>query len=220
MKIEFHIHTEYSKDSILKLKTIRKIMERNNIIPVITDHDQIKGALNYKKLYKNCIIGEEITTTEGEIIGIFLKRKISPKQSPEQTAKKIREQKGLVYVPHPFDTMRRSALKQSNLEIIKPDIIEVFNRRTINNQADAKAQEYAITNKIPQAVASDAHTKFGLAKTYNIIPNITQTDLNSPKKFLKKLKSPATKQVTSLRTPVWIHAYGKAIKILKNLEIL
>ncbi|MBU1204160.1 MAG: PHP domain-containing protein [Nanoarchaeota archaeon] len=218
MKIESHIHTRYSKDSILKIQEIKEVMKRNNIIPIITDHDTIKGALKYKELYKECIVGEEITTTEGEIIGLFLKEKIKPGLSPEETAGKIREQGGLVYIPHPFDGIRKNVLKQSNLEIIKPDIMETFNRRSMNSRGDAKTQEYAISNKIPQIAASDAHTRFDLAKTFNILPTFTKKDLDSPRKFLQALKS--AQQVTSKRTPFYIHIYGRIILILKKLEIL
>jgi predicted metal-dependent phosphoesterase TrpH len=215
MKLEFHIHTKYSKDSLLKLETIRKIMERNDIIPVITDHDEIKGALKYRELYRNCIVGQEITSSEGEIIGIFLKEKIRKGLSPEATVNEIRKQGGIVCVPHPFDGIRTKALKHFNLEIIKPDIIETFNRRSLNGSGDAKAQEYAISNNLLQIAGSDAHAGIELARTYNILPDF---NISSPKDFLKSMKK--VEHITSKRTSFWVHLYGKVIYVLKKLEIL
>ena len=110
-KTEFHVHTRYSKDSCLNylmLLLMLKIKKIDTI--VITDHNEIKGALKYqKKLQKhhiNVIVGEEIFTTKGEIIGLNLNKRIQEGLTPLQTIKEIKKQNGIVYIPHPYDEKR------------------------------------------------------------------------------------------------------------------
>ena len=110
-KSEFHVHTRYSKDSILSywlLLLILKIKKINTV--AITDHNEVAGALKYKDKFKKhgieLIVGEEIFTNKGEIIGLGLTTKIEPDLSPKETIKQIKEQNGIVYVPHPYDEKR------------------------------------------------------------------------------------------------------------------
>ena len=87
---------------ILKLKKISTV--------AITDHNEIAGAIKYKDKFKKhhieLIVGEEIFTNKGEIIGLGLSKKIEPNLSPKETIKRIKEQNGIVYVPHPYDEKR------------------------------------------------------------------------------------------------------------------
>ena len=127
-KIEFHVHTKFSNDSILGLFFILMMCKFRKIdCLVITDHNEIDGAIKYKeKLLKygiDVIVGEEIFTKDGEIIGLFLNKKIEPYLSAEDTVKRIRKQKGLVYIPHPYDEKRyKTVITQEALEKISKDI--------------------------------------------------------------------------------------------------
>jgi len=109
LRIEMHLHTRYSIDSYLKLETIIEVCQKKDINAVaVTDHGTIEGAekLREKIEKKNAkikvITGEEIFTTKGEIIGLFLKERIPYLLSPEETIRRIKKQGGLVYIPHPF----------------------------------------------------------------------------------------------------------------------
>ncbi|MBU2589458.1 MAG: histidinol-phosphatase [Nanoarchaeota archaeon] len=153
MKIDFHIHTKYSPDSFTSLELLKKIFDKKDLVPVITDHNTIKGALKFKKMYGDCIIGEEIKAKEGEVIGLFLNEEIPRGLSIFETIERIKEQGGLVYLPHPFDKARKGVGKLN----VKADIVEVFNARVIFQKFNREAQSYAFKNNLLMASASDAH---------------------------------------------------------------
>ncbi|MBC7261726.1 MAG: PHP domain-containing protein, partial [Chloroflexi bacterium] len=113
IKVDLHIHTCYSPDSLTSLEAvIAAALERGLGALAITDHNAIEGALALQRMAPfPVIVGEEILTAEGDIIGLFLQELIPPKLTPAQTIARIREQGGVVYIPHPFD-FRRSALPE------------------------------------------------------------------------------------------------------------
>ena len=175
MKVDLHLHTKYSACANLELKTLRKLCKKYNIFPSITDHNSIEGA----KRFKDCIIGEEILTKEGDLIGLFLNEKIKSGLSIEETVDKIKEQGGLVYVPHPFD-WRRKCVKRLNF---KMDVMEIFNGRVWQQSLNKKAKDYAKRKNIIMGVGSDAHIAPEFGKTY-----VEMDRFNSPQEFLKNLK--------------------------------
>ncbi|MBI5871661.1 PHP domain-containing protein [archaeon] len=202
IKLDAHVHTKYSADSFTTLKEVHKICMKRNILPAITDHNTIEGAVLYKKRYSNCLIGEEITTKQGEIIGLFLRKAIPPFLSKEETCKEIKKQGGLIYVPHPFDIFRES-IDNLNFDF---DIIESFNSRS-SKRSNQKAWQFAQLHNIPKAVGSDAHFAHDIGKSYLSIKNFS-----SPKEFLENLKN--AKPVTSYSSFVLL-ALTKIIKLVK-----
>ncbi|MAG08677.1 hypothetical protein CMO89_04335 [Candidatus Woesearchaeota archaeon] len=185
IKIDIHVHTKYSRDSLLELKTISKLCSRKGIIPVISDHNSLKGALQYRKLFKDCIVGEEINTSQGEITALFLNNEIPSGLDIDATIDRIREQDAVLYVPHPFDSLRRETIKTSALSRIKPDIIEVFNSRTVLSASNKMAKEFAIKNKYLKGVGSDAHTGREIGNAFAAVEDF---NLDSKKDFLRNLK--------------------------------
>ncbi len=176
-KLELHVHTTYSKDSILTfpfLLLMCKIKGINCI--VITDHNEISGAEYYRKKLKkhkiDVIVGEEIFTSKGEIIGLFLKEKIEPMLSPKETVNAIKNQGGYVYIPHPFDTQRKkSVLKDSALQKIIDDVdfIECHNGRNVSLSFSKKQKEIAKKYDKIGVVGSDAHTFYELGRNYCLV---------------------------------------------------
>lgn len=197
-KSEFHIHTRASKDSILPfwlLLLIAKLKKIDTL--VITDHNEIWGAQKCKEKFKKhnieVIVGEEIFTNKGEIIGLNLKNKIEPDLSPNQTIKEIRNQNGVVYVPHPYDEKRyKTVLVESEIEKNRNqiDFIEVHNGRNISKKFDIKQNEIAEKYNLCKIIGSDAHTFFELGRNNVLTENkITeQTILENYKnvKFVQK----------------------------------
>lgn len=177
MKAEFHIHTRYSNDSILNKYLILlmcKIKKINYI--AITDHNEIKGAIEYKKKLSkyriNVIIGEEILTSDGEIIGLFLKERIEPFLSVKETIQKIKKQNGLVYVPHPYDEKRiKTVLKKECIEKYAKDIdlIEIHNGRNIDEKYDIEQKNISDYNNILPIIGSDAHIFWELGRNFIMI---------------------------------------------------
>ncbi len=182
-KSEFHIHTRASKDSVLPFWLVLLIAKLKKIDTlVITDHNEVWGAKKCKEKFKKhnieVIVGEEIFTRDGEIIGLNLKEKIYPDLSPEQTIKEIREQNGIVYIPHPYDEKRyKTVLKESEIEKNKNEIdfIEVHNGRNISKKFDIKQNEIAEKYGLCKIIGSDAHTFFELGRN-NILTDNKITD--------------------------------------------
>lgn len=185
IKIEFHIHTIASKDSI-QSKFLMLLMCKIKKIDVlaITDHNEISYAQKNKKFFEKhnikIIVGEEIFTRDGEIIGLFLTQKITPNLSVEDTVKLIKQQKGLVYIPHPYDEKRaKTVLKIEALEKIKNEIdfIEINNGRNIDEKFSIKQNEIAEKYKLRKIVGSDAHTFYELGRNYCLIKEFQKDTL-------------------------------------------
>ena len=168
--IDLHCHTEASHDCITPLATIpQRLIDRGIHVQAITDHDQIWGAQKLAQMiHENpawrdrlmIIIGEEISTTEGEIIGLFLTELVPPHMTPEETVAAIKRQGGLVSIPHGFDPLKRHRLRPAARERIKDsiDIIEVFNARVSRSRWNKAAGDWAHEHKKGLAAGSDSHT--------------------------------------------------------------
>ncbi len=171
-KIDLHTHSIGSPDGGLSVEHYRRMLTSGGLQAVaVTDHDSVSVALALRKQLGNqIIIGQEITTTEGEIIGLFLKRLVPPALSPEETIQHIRRQNGLVYIPHPFETVRQG-LSPSTLErIIKDvDILEIHNGRAYFQNKSLLARRWANDYKVAGAASSDAHGWIGWGRTYSRI---------------------------------------------------
>lgn len=180
LKIDLHSHSYGSHDGCLSSSDIAKILTsgRLNVI-AITDHDHIETAKKLQAEFgDHIIIGEEITTSQGEIIGLYLDKLVEPGQTALATTRAIKAQGGLVYVPHPFDRRRRSGLSLEVLEQIKPDvdIIETGNGRDYFSHHAKQAQVWAKQNNAAQAHSSDSHGPIGWGKTYSLIEQTPSAD--------------------------------------------
>lgn len=134
----------------------------------ITDHNRIDYAiLAQAELGDQIIVGEEIMTEKGEIIGLYLEQPIEPGLTVAETVARIKEQSGLVYVPHPFETIRKG-LHPADLETIHElvDIIEVCNGRAFVQNRSAQVVLWAKLNHVIGAASSDAHGFRGIGKTF------------------------------------------------------
>ena len=174
MKYDLHVHTHYSKCSNLNPETILNLAKRHGLDGVaITDHSEIKGALEVKKLNKDknfeVVVGEEIHTNYGDVLIYFLNKKIS-KTNFFDVFDEARKQGALIAIPHPF----RTTLLQNHkfgvpLEKIrnKIDAIECFNARTLPGDNN-KANEAADKLNTAKTAGSDAHFFFELGTAYTI----------------------------------------------------
>jgi len=206
IRVEMHLHSNYSSDSRLSFEDIVAACRDKNIdIVCITDHNTLDGALTFKEVTGfPVVLGEEVKTTEGEVTGYFLSRNISPGMSIEETIKAIKDQGGIVCVPHPFDTYRKSRLKEGVLDRIidSVDLIEVFNSRNLSKEADSNALEYCKKHgKIP-IVGSDAHTVGEVGKAQMLLKD----DFSDAKSFMEALK---TAEHITKRSFVHVHFITK-----------
>src|SRR3989304_5793722 len=133
MKAHLPAHTPFSRDALTSVETFARRYQRAGIDCVaVSDHNNIDGALAVREIADfRVIVAEEIKSTEGEIIGLFLQEGVRKGLTPEDTVRAIREQGGIVLVPHPYDRLRRSVLREAALLRIMPDgdVIEVFDAR-------------------------------------------------------------------------------------------
>ena len=183
MKCEIHIHTNASPECRITAAEVLEIAKRNGTkCLAVCDHNEISGAEKLKKLAGperiKVIVGEEIASSDGEIIGLFLKDKINQGMSAEETVREIKKQGGLVYLPHPTDRSRRKRIKAEAIKkIIKEiDIVEIYNGRTIFSAFNSSAERLAKRTGKVGCCGSDAHTKWELGKTYCEMEDFASTD--------------------------------------------
>ena len=160
MKYDMHIHSKYSSDGVLEPEKIVKIATKMGLNGIaITDHNTIKGGLKAKK-YENkdftVIVGSEIMTERGEIIGLFLEEEVKSKDVQEVISE-IKEQNGIIIIPHPFDELRHSAFHPTEEDAKFIDCIEGFNSRCVYQKYNEKAVDFAMKHNLMIAAGSDAH---------------------------------------------------------------
>lgn len=181
LKADFHIHSRFSPDSSNSLEQIIQRCQETGISCIaIADHGTTEGAFKLQCMAPpiKVIVAEEILTTEGEIMGLFLKETIPSGSSAEETIARIKAQGGLVNVPHPFDIFRSSALNNKKLFEIagQMDMVEVFNARYLLPQTSHRAIEFAMKHNLPQCAGSDAHSHYEIGRTYVEMPDFQGKD--------------------------------------------
>lgn len=175
LKYDLHTHTHYSKCSNMKPEILLKTAKKRGLNGIaVTDHGTIKGALEVKKLNKDknfeVIIGEEISTMQGDVLAYYLKDQIDAVDFFD-AVKKIRKQNGLIVIPHPFRTsIRRSHKFKIPLHKIKKyiDAVEAFNGRMLFSSENKKADNIANKHGIAKTAGSDAHFKPEIATGYTL----------------------------------------------------
>jgi len=178
-----HMHTEYSRDSRVALADFAELARKAQLGAVcVTDHDNIEGGLRLREMSTGLqvIVGEEITTADGELVGLYLETKVTPGQTAEHTIDLIHDQGGLAYVPHPFSRNRRRHLHRSTLERLaaKLDIVEVFNAREVASSSNVRALEFARAHDLPGGVGSDSHRAIEIGRAYvDVAPFATPQEL-------------------------------------------
>jgi len=210
INIDFHVHTKYSKDSLTEPRELAAKAKKLGIIPAITDHDNMGGHQDFRKLRIPFIPGEEVSTDSGDLIGLYVNEPI-PKKIPFPDAlDAIHQQGGLAYLPHMFD-VTRSGVSSPELAR-KADIIEVFNARSVMKNFNQKAAEFAKKSGIPGAAGSDSHSLFEFGTTYTLLPSF---DLENPKELLKVLPKA---EIFGKPAPIFVKGTTAAVKIWKKLR--
>ena len=180
---DFHCHTRFSRDSVLREETfIRKAIARGLTHVCVTNHNNVEGAIAVRDKAAELglqdqltvILGEEVSTADGEVVGIFLTKTIPRGLSANETADEIHRQGGLVSIPHPFDPFRQSHIRPGPLrnlaEVGKIDAVEVFNSRITIQSHNVMAAEFAAQYGIPGIACSDSHSAFEIAMCFNSLP--------------------------------------------------
>lgn len=160
MKFDLHAHSTYSPDGSLSPEKLVRIAQLKGLSGIaVTDHNTIKGGLEARKHETESfkvIVGEEIRTTRGDLIGLFLTEEINSRDF-QKVVVEIREQGGLAIIPHPFDMFRDSAMNPTDEEAKIVDGLEVFNSRCILKRCNENALRLAQKINSGMTAGSDAH---------------------------------------------------------------
>jgi predicted metal-dependent phosphoesterase TrpH len=173
--IDLHCHTSASFDSLAKPSSVvAKAALLGLTHLAITDHDRIDGALRARDAAPvglTVIIGEEVRTAEGDLIALFLERAVAPGQSARDTITEVRAQGGLVGIPHPFDRLRGSMLKDPRLEDVGAlvDWVESYNARIVGGNGNDRAASFAQELGLPGVAVSDAHSVLEVGVAYTAV---------------------------------------------------
>jgi predicted metal-dependent phosphoesterase TrpH len=180
MRVDLHCHSEASSDCWTPLEAfLTRCPQEGIAVQAITDHNEIWGAVKLQEMVAEkqetleapltIIVGEEISSSQGEIIGLFLKEKIEPGLSPEETVQQIKDQDGLVLLPHGFDVLKRWRLKSAARRQIAEqiDIVEAFNARISLRYWNRRAASWAREREIHLSAGSDAHTPGHMSVTHS-----------------------------------------------------
>ncbi len=186
MRVDLHLHSRFSHDS---RTTLDELIERSRECGLdriaLTDHNTVEGALELARLAPElAIVGEEAKTREGEVIGLFIARRVPPFLRAEDAMDLVHEMGGLTYVPHPFDRNRSHFRAERIAELAdRIDIIEVHNP-WCEPAANAAAARLAAELDMVTATGSDAHAVNELGRTWMEIESYS-----SPQDFLGKLRN-------------------------------
>jgi predicted metal-dependent phosphoesterase TrpH len=216
--VDLHVHTWYSADSLARPEAILRAAERRGLGAIaITDHNCIAGAFYLReRASMPVIVGEEIRTAEGEIIGLFLREEIPAGLTLAETVAAIREQGGLIYIPHPADTLRRSTVSRRGLLSIihQAHMIEAFNARVLLPRDNQEAQALAHRYRLPVGAGSDAHTATEVGRARLLLP---PWDWQSPASFLEAAR--AGKLEGRLSAPIF-HGASTLAKLLRRFGLV
>jgi len=168
MKLDLHVHSKYSRDSFLSPETIIRLAKRKGLSGVaVTDHNTIEGGLAAKEINNDddfmAIVGSEIETEFGDILGLFLKHEIASRRFIE-VCEEIKVQGGLVALAHPY---RKGIVMPEDL-LKHIDLIEGFNARSPRN-INLRARELAKKYHIPMIAGSDAHLPFEIGRGITLL---------------------------------------------------
>jgi predicted metal-dependent phosphoesterase TrpH len=168
LRVEFHCHTIASKDCLTSPRKLVQTCQKKGIDRVVvTDHNTIRGALKAKEIDpQRVIVGEEIMTTQGELLAAYVTEEVPRGLPPMQAIERLRSQGAFISVSHPFDEFRNGGWKLPDLEQILPhvDAIETYNARCLKEEFNVRAQAFAKERHLAGTVGSDAHTAFELGQ--------------------------------------------------------
>ena len=214
--LDMHVHSHYSSDASTDPKTIARGWHQYGILPIVCDHNSIKGAEATYRLIRErspgvpVILAEEILTSEGEIVGLFLNGEIPPYLPAAETLDLIADQGAISIVPHPFCTYRSTAIRRETLEELghRIDIVEGYNARNVTRQANFEALRFAENLGKPVSVGSDAHTPFELFSSYAILE-----PFDAPAALIRNLRSA---EVRYRKVHPSLHRISKRIQAEKS----
>ncbi len=192
IEVDLHMHTDHSGDCATPVDVLLQTARDRGLGAIaITDHNEVSGALEARRIAAEqfddlkVIVAEEVKTKEqGEVIGLFIEEKIPKGLTMAETIAAIREQGGLVYVPHPFDRFHSVPDYEHLLAMVEEiDILEVFNPRVALTSFNEEAVRFASKYRIVSGAGSDSHVAQGLGSVRQRIH-----DFEGPAEFMEAMR--------------------------------
>lgn len=175
-RLDLHNHTHHSYDAQLTPSDYRRAHGAGLVdVVAITDHNTITGALELREQVDfPVIVGQEIDTADGELIGLFLTEPVAAGLPALETAERIRAQGGLVYLQHPFYRLVRGRMRDAAREELRGrgliDVVEAVNGGPLTAAANARALAWARACDLPHTASSDAHEPLGVGTCVQLVP--------------------------------------------------
>lgn len=192
VRVDLHSHTMWSGDATTTPEELAEAIAESQIdVLCITDHGTINGAVELARsgqLGCRVIVGEEVRTSAGEVIGLFLRERLAFGMKPAEAVRVIRDQGGLVYIPHPFDPMRHCLAEDALTALAEDggiDAVEVLNAKVSLDHLNRRAAEFAAAHDLAAGAGSDAHVASAVGAAYVEMPDF---DDASPASFLQSLR--------------------------------
>jgi predicted metal-dependent phosphoesterase TrpH len=185
LRLDLHNHTHFSTDGLMSPAALLETAKARGIDCIaVTDHNTTEGALRALELAEadlslpRVIPGIELSTAEGEIIGLYVWETIPSGLPLLEAAARIRGQGGLIYLPHPCDFFRRGAISRSarSQAAELADVIEVANGRSLGPRAGNKAAVLARRAGRPAGAGSDAHRRAEVGLSYAVVDSCPSRD--------------------------------------------
>jgi predicted metal-dependent phosphoesterase TrpH len=180
-RLDLHNHTTYSSDGVMQPAVLLHHAKLRGVDCIaITDHNTVQGGLVAAALaaadlsLPRVIPGVELATNVGEVIGLYVTEEIPAGLSLVDSIARIRAQGGLVYLPHPFDRLRRGAIApRERLHAARlADIVEVVNGRSLSPRVIAKTAALAAEMEKPAGAGSDAHRSKEVGMAYVVVDEL------------------------------------------------
>lgn len=188
VRVDCHSHTMWSGDATTTPDELHHAVTAAGIdVLFITDHSTTNGARQLQdQLPCRVIVGEELRTTAGELMGLFLTERIPQGIRPHEFCHRVHDQGGIVYVPHPFDPTRHAIREDVLTQLVAEgliDALEVFNAKVSLKHLNQRAYEFAQEHDLPGGAGSDAHVPDAIGAAYMEMPDFT-----TPQEFLSALR--------------------------------
>lgn len=188
VRVDMHMHTMWSGDATTTPEELREAVAESGIdVLCVTDHGTINGAVELgESLGCRIVVGEEVRTAVGEIIGLFLTERLPFGMKPAEAAQVIRDQGGVVYIPHPFDPLRHCMAEDAMESLAingSIDAIEALNAKISLAHLNRRAVDFATRHDLAVGAGSDSHEPSAIGAAYVEMP-----DFDDAASFLHALR--------------------------------
>jgi predicted metal-dependent phosphoesterase TrpH len=221
---DLHMHTRHSDGAPTVEELLRHVVTRTTLdVIAITDHDTIGGALEAQDIVRResypieVVVGEEVSTRDGHLVGLFLSERVIPGLSAAETVAAIHAQGGLAFAPHPYLRVRQKEGRPITMvglggaiRDLALDAIETVNATPFLGRANRRAAAYNVTRRLPALGNSDGHIPQAIGKGYTLFPGKTALALRAAIACGQTAARARPYQVTELLTYLnfWLHQQG------------